>query len=293
MRHDVSSARDTLPVDTVHTIDMPNATITCRDSGVPRAADPTETILFGHGLLFDGTMFDDQVAALRGRFRCIRPDWRGQGASVGHHSAYDMDTLTDDTLGVIEHLATGPVHYVGLSMGGYVGMRLAPRHPELLRSLTLLNTMARNESARSAIDYTAMAWIQQLTGVRPLRHLLESKLFGRGFVDTARGKRIGDEWFARLATTQQSTARRATLRRVVAGVVARDAVASQLPLITTPTLVIGAENDVATPPVEASRVAAAIPGATLHLLPGCGHSSVLEQPDTVSALLADHLGSVN
>jgi pimeloyl-ACP methyl ester carboxylesterase len=97
-----------------------------------------ETIVFSHGLLMSGEMFRDQVAAFSDRYRCITFDHRGQGQSEVTESGYDMDTLAEDAAALIRELNCAPCHFAGLSMGGFVGMRLAIRHPELLKSLILL-----------------------------------------------------------------------------------------------------------------------------------------------------------
>src|SRR3954452_757348 len=99
-----------------------------------------ETIVFAHGVLWDGRMFDAQVAALRDRYRCITFDFRGQGQSEVTASGYDMDTLAEDAAALIQTLGVAPCHFVGLSMGGFIGMRLAVRRPELIQSLMLLET---------------------------------------------------------------------------------------------------------------------------------------------------------
>ena len=88
-----------------------------------------ETIVFSHGLLMSGEMFRDQVEALSSRYRCITFDHRGQGRSEVSKTGYDMDSLTDDAVEVIRQLDCAPCHFAGLSMGGFVGMRLAIRHP--------------------------------------------------------------------------------------------------------------------------------------------------------------------
>jgi pimeloyl-ACP methyl ester carboxylesterase len=95
------------------------------------------TVFFGHGLLFSAWMCHQQIAALRAQFRCVAIDWRGQGESSPSDRSYDMDTLTDDALALIESLGVAPVHYVGLSMGGFVGLRIAARRGEVLRSLVI------------------------------------------------------------------------------------------------------------------------------------------------------------
>ncbi|HSA48049.1 MAG TPA: alpha/beta hydrolase, partial [Candidatus Competibacteraceae bacterium] len=73
-----------------------------------------ETIVFAHGLLWSGRMFDQQVAALQERFRCITFDFRGQGQSQVTASGYDMDTLTEDAAALMAALGCAPCHFVGL-----------------------------------------------------------------------------------------------------------------------------------------------------------------------------------
>src|SRR5213078_2875597 len=90
-------------------------------------------VVFSHGLLWSGRMYAAQVATLADRHRCITYDHRGQGQSPVSPTAYDMDTLAEDAAALIEKLGALPCHFVGLSMGGFVGLRLAIRRPELLR----------------------------------------------------------------------------------------------------------------------------------------------------------------
>ena len=102
-----------------------------------------ETIVFGHGLLMDTTMWDLVAPQFADNYRVICFDFRGQGQSQDPGKAYDIDNLVKDTAALIRSLCTQPVHYVGLSMGGMVGMPLAARHPDLLSSLILLDTSAQ------------------------------------------------------------------------------------------------------------------------------------------------------
>jgi 3-oxoadipate enol-lactonase len=104
-----------------------------------------ETIVLAHGLLWSCRMFDAQVALLKEHYRCVAFDFRGQGQSEVTRSGYDMETLYEDAVALIEQLGCAPCHFLGLSMGGFIGLRLAARHPELLRSLILLETSADPE----------------------------------------------------------------------------------------------------------------------------------------------------
>ena len=105
--------------------------------------DGPETIVFSHGLLMSGDMFAAQVEYFSDRYRCIVYDHRGQARSAVTDRGYDMDTLTGDAAALLQARVDGPCHFAGLSMGGFVGMRLAIRQPELLKSLTM-STLHRN-----------------------------------------------------------------------------------------------------------------------------------------------------
>jgi 3-oxoadipate enol-lactonase len=123
-------------------------------------------ILFSHGLLYSCRMWDAQVPSLRGSFRCISYDHRGQGQSEVTEDGYDMDTLALDAAALIRSLGIQPVHFVGLSMGGFIGMRLAARHPELVRSLVLLDTSADPEPPDDLPRYRMLTFIERWLGPR-------------------------------------------------------------------------------------------------------------------------------
>src|SRR5438552_10053419 len=112
-----------------------------------------ETILFLHGLLWGGWMFEPQMRALETTARCVAIDFRGQGGSEVTAGGYDMETLFADVVALIEALVLAPAHLVGLSMGGFVGMRIAARRPDLVRSLALLETSADPEPPENVPRY--------------------------------------------------------------------------------------------------------------------------------------------
>src|SRR5262249_4732697 len=127
-----SMERATMPLRTVNGVRL----------NVEDVGTGPETIVFAHGLLWSGGMYAAQVKSLRDRYRCVTFDFRGQGQSEVTPGGYDMDTLTQDAKALIEDLGVAPVHFVGLSMGGFVGFRLAARHASLLRSLVILESAA-------------------------------------------------------------------------------------------------------------------------------------------------------
>jgi pimeloyl-ACP methyl ester carboxylesterase len=199
-----------------------------------------------------------------------------------------MDTLTADAVALIAHLDLGPVHYVGLSMGGFVGQRIATRHGELLRSLTLLDTSADVEDPAKAGEYRLLANVYRITGVRPTLGKVKAAMFGPAFLASEASGTVIDEWVRRLRRCE-----RAGIRKAVLSVVDRLPVHDELARVSVPTLVAVGADDVATPRPQAERIAAAIPGARLEVVPDSGHSSTLEQPAVLSALIRDFLASAD
>ncbi|WP_225821490.1 alpha/beta fold hydrolase [Streptomyces naphthomycinicus] len=270
------------------TVDVNGASISYTDTGAPPGKPGAPAVVFGHGLLFSGWMFHPQIEALRPDYRCVTVDWRGQGDTPATSSGYDMDTLTADAVALIGRLGLGPVHYVGLSMGGFVGQRLAARHGALLRSLTLLDTSADGEDPAKAGEYRLLANVYRFTGVRPLLGKVKAAMFGPAFLASAASGPVIDAWVRGLRRCE-----RAGIRKAVLGVVDRAPVHDELARVSVPTLVVVGADDVATPRADAERIAAAVDGARLEVVADSGHSSTLEQPAAVTTLIRDFLTSVD
>ncbi len=246
-----------------------------------------EPIVFSHGLLWNTSLFAPQVAALRERYRCVAYDHRGQGRSGDSDlRAIDMETLTGDAAALIEALRLGPVHFCGLSMGGFVAMRLAARRPDLVRSLMLLETSADPEPAENGPKYRLLNLMARWFGLRLVAGAVMPIMFGRTSLhDPARAAESA-------AWRRQLLSNRRSIWRAVNGVIERRGVHGELTKITAPTLVLVGEEDVATVPAKAERIAAAIPGARLVRIPRAGHSSTVEQPAAVNAALAAFLNGL-
>jgi 3-oxoadipate enol-lactonase len=118
-----------------------------------------ETIVFAHGLLWSCRMFDAQVALLKERSRCVSFDFRGQCHSEVTRSGYGMETLYEDAVALIGQLGCALCHFLGLSMGGFIGLRLAARGLDLLRSLILLETSADPEPSEHVAKYRQLTFV--------------------------------------------------------------------------------------------------------------------------------------
>jgi 3-oxoadipate enol-lactonase len=268
-------------------VDVNGIQLSITDSGPPAGNPDAPVLVMGHGLLFSTTMWRHQIETLRGSYRCIAVDWRGQGATPPTATGYDMDTLYADLVALIEHLDVGPVHYLGLSMGGFVGLRLGARRPDLVRSLTLIDTSSGPEDPEKVRKYRLLATVFGLVGMKPLLGQVAPIMFTPAFMETDAGKATVSTWVAELATQD-----RKGVKQAIRGVTDRAALGDEIGSITAPTLVIVGSEDVATPVAKAEAIAAAIRGSRLDVLAGVGHVSTLEDPARINASISGFLAGL-
>lgn len=237
-----------------------------------------EVLFFSHGLLFNHRMWSSTVDHFNDRFTCVVYDHRGQGQS-DRGGGRDMDLLAEDAAALIRSLNRGPVHYVGLSMGGFVGLRVAARHPDLLRSLSLMNTSAHPE--RHMLKYTVLLVLMRLFGIRSVSSRILPVMFGHTALKDANRQSIIRETHQYLNTLTPD------VRYAVEGVLNRPSVIGELSRIRCPVLLIAGMEDKATGPGRTRYIASQIPQAQTHYLERTGHMSVLEDPTVVNRLLAN------
>lgn len=239
-------------------------------------------VVLSHALGCDLTMWDGVAAALQDRYTVIRYDHRGHGRSRASAGPYTIDDMADDAAELVRvHAAGGPVHFVGLSMGGMTGQSLAARYPQLVRSLVVANAASHYDDAARAM------WQARIDTV-----------LAQGVAAIAEGAM--QRWFTpefRTDLIHGGAARVAALRAVLEAIApgpyaaACDAVA-RIDLdagnarIVCPTLVIAGSRDEATPIAMSQRIAQAIPNASLRSL-DAAHLSAVEQPQAFADLLVD------
>lgn len=232
-------------------------------------------------------MFEAQVNAFKDRYRCITFDFRGQGQSEITRVGYDMETLYRDTVALIEAVGCAPCHFAGLSMGGFMGMRLAARRPELLRSLMLLGTSADPEPSENVPRYNRLNFVARWFCLRFVATPVMKIMFGQSFLADPNRTALRAEWQQRLIANH-----RLGISRAVKGVIDRQGVCDEIGKITTPTLIMVGEEDVATVTAKAERMQSRIAGSQLVRIPRAGHSSTIEEPEAVNTVLKAFLDSL-
>lgn len=258
---------------------MPTARVNGVDLYYEDTGGSKPVVVFSHGLLWSTRMWDAQVRHLSDRFRCIAWDHRGQGRSEKPRvNAIGMDTVADDAAAFLGQLGVGPVRFCGLSMGGFVGMRVAARRPELIEKLVLIETAADKEPSANKPKYGAMNAVARLGGMKLLSNAIAPIMFGDSFLeDASRTKQVN-------RARAELTGNARSIHRAVRGVVER-ADFIELDRITAPTLVIHSREDRAIAEPRARALHAGIAGAKWVQLPRGGHSVTVEEPALVNAEL--------
>ncbi|ALK96817.1 hydrolase [Massilia sp. WF1] len=244
---------------------------------------PRHTVVLSHALGCDLTMWDGLATLLARDCRVIAYEHRGHGSSDAGAGLYSMAELADDAARLLRELDTGPVVWVGLSMGGMVGQELALRHPALVRALVLANTTSAYPQAAREV------WEQRIATVR------EQGI--EAIADAVMARYFHEDFRARKAGTVVRFRRRLVTTDALGYVGCCNAVGqvdttARLGQIGVPALVIAGELDQGTPVAMAQVLAEGIPNAALTVLQQASHLSAVEQPAAFNAAVVEFVASL-
>ena len=243
-------------------------------------------VMLSHALGCDLSMWDVVAERLKQRFTVLRYDARGHGQSSAPAGPYSMEMLADDAAALIKAEAPGPVHFVGLSMGGMTAQALAVRHPQLVKSITIANAANYYGEPAGAMWRARMSTVLA-QGVAAVAEGAIQRWFTPEFIADAAGGGA-----ARVATLRQKLEQLAPEPYAAScGAVAAIDFRSSNQRISCPTLVIAGTRDEATPLALSEAIVSSIPGAQLVTLPAA-HLSAVEQPQAFAALLETFLKGV-
>lgn len=229
-------------------------------------------------------MWDPQVRLLRQRFRVVRTEHRGHGGSPlpAQPGPWTVEDLAADLVRLLDHLEVERASWLGLSLGGIIGMHLAATRPERIDRLVLACTAAVIPPPEAWHERAAL--VRKEGGPAALGDVLLTRWFTGGFPE----RRPDVEKAVREMLAACDTEGYAGCCEAIAASDQRPL----LPAITAPTLVISGAADPATPPADGFALHQAIPGSTFAVIPGAAHLANIEQPERFNAVLLDHLAGV-
>jgi len=223
-------------------------------------------VMLSNSLMSNYSMWDDQMEALTSIFRVLRYDQRGHGGTQTTPGPYTVELLAEDAYALTEVLGLGPVHFVGISMGGFTGQVLAVKYPEKILSLTLSDTacvmppeslwnerieMAGNDGLEALVNGTLERWFT------PSFHQA-----GREKLEEVRAMILGTGIQGFIGCAQ-------AIRDMF--------LCDRLSEITVPTLVLVGEGDSGCPVSAAEVLNKGISGSNLIIIPKSAHLPNIEQ----------------
>ncbi|MEP6729511.1 MAG: alpha/beta fold hydrolase [bacterium] len=228
-----------------------------------------EPVLLIHGLGSSTEDWDPQVDALARAFTVITYDVRGHGKTAKPGGKYTVPQFSEDAAKLMRHLELGPTHVMGISMGGMIAFQLAADHPDLVRSLIIVNSgpemILRTWKERMGIVQRRM--IVRMMGMRKMGEVLAARLLPSPEHGALRAT-FADRW----ARNDKGAYLRALSALVGWSVSAR------LPAIACPVLVVSGDQDY-TPVAWKQEYTSKMPDASLVVLPDSRHMMTVERPE--------------
>ncbi len=232
-------------------------------------------VLLLHGLGSSTEDWEPQVADLSRRWQVITCDVRGHGRTSKPRGRYTLQQFAEDAAALLEFLNCGAAHVVGLSMGGCIAFQLALDHPDLVRSLVIVNSgpelILRTWRERFAIRTRDV--IVRFSGMRKMGEVLAPRLLP----GDARAE-LRTRFIARWARND-GRAYLAALHAMLGWTVT-----ARLGELRCPTLIVASEFDY-TPTAAKAAYAQRIRGAQLVEIPKAHHAVPIEDPDALNAVL--------
>ncbi len=269
---------------------------------VEEVGSGTQAVVFSPNPFTNRALFDAPIAALSRHYRCLTYDHRGQGDSgfgtpQPSPDLLGTEGLYDDAVALLDELGVERCHWVGSSIGGFVGVRLAARQPDRVRSLVLLGLTTKRLSRADLRQVNLMIAIMRVSRLlgpagaalrRPVTEQIMGNMFGPTFMSDPTRQEDRERWRQRFMALLVPEA--TPMIRQVFGHPGTPP--EMLARIQAPTLIIAGEDEHRglDDPRQAERI---IPDARLVTIPGAGHMVLVEQPDAGTAAITEFIRGVD
>ncbi|MDH4036048.1 MAG: alpha/beta hydrolase [Candidatus Krumholzibacteria bacterium] len=240
------------------------------------------TVLFVHAFPLSSAMWGAQMEAAGHSHRCIAYDIRGLGHSEVGDGQYTIEGGVDDLIALLDYLDIERVVAVGLSMGGYITLRALARNPERFQAAVLCDTRSEADDDAGKIGRANAAAAVKRDG---------ADVFAESFLPTVFAP---ESFHTRPRAIEHArhivgmTSPLAIAGHLIA-MAGRTDTTGSLASIAVPTLILVGENDTRTPHASSRAMHERIPASELHVVPGAGHMSNMENPAFFNARLVDFL----
>lgn len=201
------------------------------------------------------------VERLGNRYRVVGFDRRGHGRTADTDAPFHYESMTDETIGVLEAVVGGAAHVVGYSDGGIIALHLARRRPDLVRSMVLIGT-----------NYHADGLLPDWLGDEEGSMALVAAMYGAISPDGIEHFPIVEAKEVAMYTSEPTMT------------------VDDMRTLAMPTLVLVGDDD-AMSLAHTVSLYESLPNAQLAVVPGASHLVPIEKPTLVAQLADDFLST--
>lgn len=267
-------------------LDLADARLYYYAAGTRGAGEP---LIFLHGFPTSGHLWSDVVPHIPAGHRLVVLDLLGYGRSDRPlERRVDIRAHATRTVAVMDELRVAKACIVGHGLGGGIAQSLAVRHPDRVSHLCLVDSVAFSDwPTLEARTVRALLPLVRLLPPSVLTSVLRRDLL-RGYTNHDHAAHSVDQYLRQFATRDG----RAALVAHVRALSSRETndIAPRLSTIAAPTALVWGQQDRVTPLSTARKLQAAIPGATLDVIPGAKHFTPEEAPRQVADVIGALLG---
>jgi 3-oxoadipate enol-lactonase len=226
-------------------------------------------IVFIHGFPFSHKMWEPQIQNLPTHIHGIVYDVRGHGSSDVGDGQFTIELFADDLIALLNYLSLDTTILCGLSMGGYIALRAAEKHPDRISGLVLCDTKSEGDTDETKVKRTAAMNMVKVSGI---------KYFAEDFIKSIFCKNTfiynpeTIEFIKNIICENSALGICGTMLALAS----RTDTTPSLSSINIPTCIIAGEYDTLTPPTVMQAMHKTIKDSEFHILSNAGHLSNLE-----------------
>ncbi len=272
---------------------MPYATT---DDGIRLHYEETGTgtpLIFVHEFAGDHRSWEPQLRHFGQRYRAISYAARGYKPSdiPEDPAQYSQVRATDDIAAVLDHLGIAKAHVVGLSMGGFATLHFGFRHAARARSLVVAGCGYGAEKSQQATFRAEAAAVAAFLDEHGIETFAEKYAYGPTRVQFENKNPRGFAEFKRQLGEHSAIGSRNTQLGVQGQRPSLYDLTEPMAALTVPTLILTGDED--WPCLQpALLMKQTIPAAALSVMPNCGHTINLEDPDQFNMLVGAFIAQV-
>jgi len=252
-----------------------------------RGSGPPLVLIMGHRLSSLGWPLDF-IEALTARFTVVLFDNRGTGTSDKPTFGYEISNMARDVCGLLDHLEIASANVLGYSMGGAIAQEFVRQFPDRVLGLVLCATMCGGPRAVYASP-SVVRVMRELDGLKPeeIARRIWKVTYSPGYIEN-HYKLAEDQMRREIAAPTPLHAADLQYQAF-----AEFDCSKALPNIKVPTLVLTGDLDRLISPQNSKLIAGLIPGASLVVIPGCGHRMMWEATDECVGFVTEFLTGVS